>query len=182
MSREWPSRSHTCWKRAKLRIVSILTLFVSQHTHSIMGSADPNQKHPDTSVIDLIQNQLLSMNTLLAATIIKGSLTFDIFQWIVNSHSFRILVGAARTSSSPGVVVNQNFNSPQVVIEMLQQLTEHGNQMNELINKLKNRSEMNVRTDELNRRKMKKKAGLGFFLLTGIVIAFLMKKYVTLKT
>lgn len=42
---------------------------------SIMGGGDASQKHPDTSVIDLIQNQLLSMNTLLAATIIKGSLT-----------------------------------------------------------------------------------------------------------
>lgn len=65
---------------------------------------------------------------------------------------------------------------------MLQQLTEHGNQMNELINKLKNRSEMDLRTDDLKRRTLKKKAGVGFFLLTGIFIAFLMKKYVTLKT
>lgn len=65
---------------------------------------------------------------------------------------------------------------------MLQQLTEHGNQMNDLINKLKSRSDMDLRTDDLKRRKLKKKAGFGFFLLTGIFIAFLMKKYVTLKT
>lgn len=64
---------------------------------------------------------------------------------------------------------------------MLQQLTEHGNQMNELINKLKNRSEMDLRTEEMKRRNLKKNAGLGLLMLTGIVIGFLMKKYVLVK-
>jgi hypothetical protein len=110
------------------------------------------------SVIDLIQNQLSSMNTLLAATIIK--------------------IGAARTSSSAGIVINQKFNSPQVVIEMLEQLTEHGNQMCDLINKLKCNKEMRKQEEAFGRRNTRRNAGLGLLAISSMVLGFIIAKKV----
>jgi hypothetical protein len=109
-------------------------------------------KDQEMSVIDLIQNQLSSMNTLLAATIIK--------------------VGAARTSSSAGIVINKKFNSPQVVVEMLEQLTEHGNQMTDLLNKLKNNKEMDKQKKIFERRNVKRNAGLGLLVLSSLILGF----------
>lgn len=112
----------------------------------------------EMSVIDLIQNQLSSMNTLIAATIIK--------------------VGAARTASSPGIVINKNFNSPQVVIEMLEQLTEHGTQMSELINKLKNKKEMQKREEAYERRNYRRNVGLGVLAVSSMILGFIVAKKV----
>lgn len=54
-------------------------------------------------IIDLIQNQLLSMNRLLAASIIK--------------------IGAAQSNNSPGVVVNSSFSSSDAVLEILDKMS-----------------------------------------------------------
>lgn len=112
-------------------------------------------KH-ETSVIDMIQNQLMSMNTLLAATIIK--------------------VGASKSAQSPGVVVNKNFASPDVVLKMLQQMTGHADAMMALIKKMK----YDADTEEDNDPKIKlKEVALNSLLIaSGIVIGFFVYKQV----
>jgi hypothetical protein len=66
----------------------------------------------------MIQNQLMSMNTLLAATILK--------------------VGTSKTMQSPGVVINNHFTSPAVVMSLLQQMSTHADAMVSIIRTLKN--------------------------------------------
>jgi hypothetical protein len=108
------------------------------------------------SVVDLINNQLHHLNTLLAATILK--------------------VGSSQTAQSPGVVVNKNFNSPQVVIDMLQKMTAHANEMTELIRQLKDRSEMDKRKEQMNADSMKSFALKSFLIASGIAVGFLIAK------
>lgn len=61
------------------------------------------QEDNEATIIDLIQNQLLSMNRLLAASIIK--------------------IGAAQSSNSPGVVINRSFSSSDAVLEILDKMS-----------------------------------------------------------
>lgn len=87
------------------------------------------------TVVDLIQNQLHSMNTLLAATMLK--------------------IGIARSSQSPGIIVNNNFNPPDLVIQMLQKMSTHTSEMTQLIGQLQDRQVMEVRAAELEKRSWK---------------------------
>lgn len=98
----------------------------------------------------------MSMNTLLAATIIK--------------------VGASKSAQSPGVVVNKNFASPDVVLKMLQQMTGHADAMMALIKKMK----YDADTEEDNDPKIKlKEVALNSLLIaSGIVIGFFVYKQV----
>lgn len=102
------------------------------------------------SVIDLIQNQLISMNTLIAATIIK--------------------VGAAQSSQSPGIVVNNSFNPPQLVLGMLNKLTNHTTQMSELIQQLQSQKVMEIQKDELDKQTKKQLAIRSMLLASGVVV------------
>lgn len=108
------------------------------------------------SVIDLIQNQLTSMNTLIAATIIK--------------------VGAAQSSQSPGVVVNNSFNPPELVLGMLEKLTHHTSEMNELIQQLKNQNVMTSKKEVLDKQSLKQLAIRSFLLASGVVVGFFIAK------
>jgi hypothetical protein len=66
----------------------------------------------------MIQSQLLSMNTLLAATILK--------------------VGTSKSMLSPGIIINNHFTSPEVVMTLLQQMSTHADAMVSIIRTLKN--------------------------------------------
>lgn len=88
----------------------------------------------------------MSMNTLLAATIIK--------------------VGASKSAQSPGVVVNKNFASPEVVLKMLQQMTGHADAMMALIKKMK--YDADAEEDDDPKKKLKVVA----LIVSGIVIGF----------
>jgi hypothetical protein len=110
----------------------------------------------EVSVIDLINNQLLSMNTLLAATIIK--------------------VGASQSAQSPGVVVNNSFNSPQVVLEMLQKMTSHANEMSELIRQLQDEREMSEKQNELDKQTLKDLALKTLLIASGVIVGLFIAK------
>lgn len=110
------------------------------------------------SVIDLIQNQLISMNTLIAATIIK--------------------VGAAQSAQSPGVVLNNTFNPPELVLGMLDKLTAHTSQMTELIQQLKSQQVMELKKDELDKQAMKQLAIKSLLLASGVIIGFFIAKQI----
>lgn len=97
----------------------------------------------------MIQNQLVGMNTLLAATILK--------------------VGASKTDKSPGVVINDQFNSPEVVMSVLQQMSTNVDSMMKLIKTLKNE---NDEKEEEPKSKLKGIAWSSFLIVSGIVISF----------
>lgn len=97
----------------------------------------------------MIQGQLVSMNTLLAATILK--------------------VGASKSMQSPGVMINNKFASPDAVLVMLQQMTAHADAMMKLIKKLKN--EAATEEDDPN-EKLKGIAWNSLLIVSGIVIGF----------
>lgn len=106
------------------------------------------------SVIDLIQNQLLSMNTLLAATIIK--------------------VGANQSSQSPGVVVNSSFNSPQLVLEMLKKMTNHTDEMTDLLRVFKDQREMDVKKEELDKKAKRQRNIIGSVATACAIVGYFM--------
>jgi hypothetical protein len=108
------------------------------------------------SVIDLINNQLHHLNTLLAATILK--------------------VGTSQTAQSPGVVVNKNFNSPQVVLDMLQKMTAHANEMTELVRQLKDRNEMKKKKDQMYSESMKGYALKSLLIASGVLVGILIAR------
>lgn len=108
------------------------------------------------SVVDLIQNQLQSMNTLLAATMLK--------------------IGAARNAKSPGVVVGNQFTPPEVVIEMLQKLSAHTNDMTRLIDELKNEKCVTDKKKDLDKAVYQKMALKGLILTSGIIIGYFIAK------
>lgn len=110
-------------------------------------------RHKGMSVIDLIQAQLVSMNTLLAATIIK--------------------VGANQSSQSPGVVVNSSFNSPQLVLEMLQKLTAHTDEMADLLRVFKDQREMDLKKEELEKKANKQRNIIGSIAAACLVIGYI---------
>lgn len=97
------------------------------------------------------------MNMLLAATIIK--------------------VGASQTSQSPGVVVNNNFNSPQVVLGLLSKMSSHTDEIIDLIRQLKNEREMNEKKEELQKKTLKDIAIKSVIIASGVVISFFIAKY-----
>ena len=97
------------------------------------------------SVIDLIQDQLVGLNTILAATIIK--------------------VGAAQSSQSPGVVLNSNFNPPKVVLNMLHKMTVRTNEMTELLRQLQDQHEMEEKKEEMEKQSKKR------FIITSLIVA-----------
>lgn len=104
----------------------------------------------------MMRSQLNSMNMLLAATILK--------------------IGINRNNQSPGVVVNNNFNPPDLVIQMLQVMSEHTSEMVDLIKVLQNQQDMQDRAAELKREKRKKKA-LGILLIgSGVIVGLLIFK------
>lgn len=107
------------------------------------------------TVIDMIQGQLQSMNTLLAATILK--------------------VGVARSSQSPGIVVNNNFNPPNLVVKMLEKMSTHTNEIGELIGQLQDHQLMEKTVAEQKEKHWKRFGMITLFiasgLITGIVIA-----------
>lgn len=96
------------------------------------------------------------MNTLLAATILK--------------------IGSTHIAQSPGVVVNSNFNSPQLVLDMLQKMTSHANEMTELIRQLKDQREMNKRKKQMNKESMKSFALKSLLIASGVFVGFLIAK------
>lgn len=112
----------------------------------------------EMSVIDLIQNQLSYINMLLAATILK--------------------VGANQTNQSPGVVVNSNFNSPQLVIDMLQKINTHAQDMTALIAALKNDTEMAEKKKQMDRDSLKSFALKGLLIGSTVVFGFIILKNV----
>lgn len=112
----------------------------------------------EITVIDLLQNQLLSMNTLLAATIIK--------------------VGATQSSQSPGVVVRNSFNSPEVVLELLRKMTSHTNEMTELMRQLQNEQQMNEKKDSLHKQSLKDMAWKSIIIASGVIITFFIAKHI----
>lgn len=119
-----------------------------------------DQRYPaakqEMSVIDLIQDQLLGLNTILAATIIK--------------------VGAAQSSSSPGVVINSNFNPPKVVLNMLHKMTLRTNEMTDLIRQLQNQHDLDEKKDEMEKQSKKKFMFTSLLLASGIIIGFFVAK------
>lgn len=98
----------------------------------------------------MIQNQLMSMNTLLAATILK--------------------IGTSKSIQSPGIVINNKFASPDAVMSMLQQMTTHAEAMMKLIKKLKNEADIEKHEDPKN--KLKGIAMRSFLIVSGIVLSF----------
>jgi hypothetical protein len=98
----------------------------------------------------MIQNQLVSMNTLLAATILK--------------------VGASKSMQSPGVAISNKFASPDVVLSMLQEMTSHADAMMALVRKLKNESLVQKKED--SNKKLKEIAWNSLLIVSGIVISF----------
>lgn len=108
------------------------------------------------SVVDLIQNQLNHMNTLLAATMLK--------------------IGAA--DNSPGVVVGNQFTPPDVVLEMLQKLSDHATEMSGLLEGLKNEKRLAERKKDLDKESYKKMAIRALLVTSGILIGFFIAKTV----
>lgn len=110
------------------------------------------------TVIDMIQKQLHSMNMLLAATMLK--------------------VGAVRSAQSPGIIVNNNFNPPDLVIQMLQRMSTHSHEMAQLITQLQDRQVMENRAAEL-KKKSWKSVGLATLVITSSIIAgiFIARKW-----
>lgn len=107
----------------------------------------------EMTVIDLLQAQLSSLNTLLAATMLK--------------------VGASTSSQSPGVVVNSNFNSPQLVLDMLEKMTHHAEEMTKLVQMVQDNDQMEKQNDEVE-RKSRKDMIIRSILSASIVIIGLM--------
>lgn len=107
----------------------------------------------EMTVIDLLQTQLSSLNTLLAATMLK--------------------VGASTSSQSPGVVVNSNFNSPQLVLDMLEKMTHHAEEMTNLVQMVQDNDQMEKHNEEVE-RKSRKEMIIGSLLSSAVVIIGLM--------
>lgn len=118
---------------------------------------DPKRSlRQEQSVIDMIQNQLSSMNTLLAATILK--------------------VGASKSLQTPGVVINNHFASPDAILNMLQQMTAHAEAMMKLIKGLQNETETKIEEDRSE--KLKGIAWNSVLIVSGIVIGFCIFKQI----
>lgn len=111
----------------------------------------------EMSVIDLIQTQLVSMNTLLAATIIK--------------------IGATKSSQSPGVVVNNNFNSPEVVVELLEKMTSHTQEMTDLIRLLKDEREMERKKNSWRKQSIKNNFLKTLLVASGVLLGIVIAKH-----
>ena len=108
------------------------------------------------SVIDHLQNQLQSLDLLLAATILK--------------------IGAAQSGSSPGVLIGSNFNSPEIVIEMLQKMTAHTDEIGILIKNLRDHENMQQKEREMNLQSYKNMAIKGILLASGVIVGFFIAK------
>ena len=117
---------------------------------------EPAQRQDDFTSMDLIQSQLININMLLAATIMK--------------------IEDTRTSNSPGVVVNQNFNSPAFVLNLLNRMNGHANRMIQIIQQLKNGTpDEEVKQVESSSYKVKV-AVKGLLIASGMVLGLLLIK------
>lgn len=110
----------------------------------------------EKNVIDLLQSQLSDMNLLIAASIIK--------------------VGAAQSSQAPGVVVNNNFNSPEIVLLLLRDMRSHAEEMTELIEQLQNPTLIETKSKELKKRSFKEMSVKTLILLSGIIVGLFVAK------
>lgn len=110
----------------------------------------------EKNVIDLLQSQLSDMNLLIAASIMK--------------------VGAAQSSQAPGVVVNNNFNSPEIVLLLLRDMRSHAEEMTELIEQLQNPTLIETKSKELKKRSFKEMSGKTLILLSGIIVGLFVAK------
>lgn len=97
----------------------------------------------------MIQNQLMSVNTLLAATILK--------------------VGTSQSMQSPGIAISNKFASPDVVMTILEQLTTHSEAMMDLIRTLKDEP---VAAKPDPKEKLKGIALSSILIVSGIFIGF----------
>lgn len=128
-------------------------LFMVSSSSELRKLQEPKAaKYKGMSVIDLIQAQLVSMNTLLAATIIK--------------------VGANQSAQSPGVVVNSSFNSPQLVLEMLHKLTTHTDEMSDLLRAFKDQREMDAKKEELERKASTRRSIIGSVAAASLLVGY----------
>lgn len=96
------------------------------------------------------------MNLLIAASIIK--------------------VGAAQSSQAPGVVVNNNFNSPEIVLLLLRDMRSHAEEMTELIEQLQNPTLIETKSKELKKRSFKEMSVKTLILLSGIIVGLFVAK------
>lgn len=142
------------WNRLIRTVIGKHKLLKLSSAYNFESSSSPKQ---EATVVDLIQNQLLSMNMLLAATIIK--------------------VGANQSSQSPGVIVNNSFNSPAVVLSMLHKMSFHTESMTELIYQLQNENEMKEKEQEMRFQSIKEMAFKSLFVASGIIIGFFVAKH-----
>lgn len=110
----------------------------------------------EKNVIDLLQSQLSDMNLLIAASIMK--------------------VGAAQSSQAPGVVVNNNFNSPEIVLLLLRDMRSHAEEMTELIEQLQNPTLIETKSKELKKRSFKEMSVKTLILLSGIIVGLFVAK------
>lgn len=110
----------------------------------------------EKNVIDLLQSQLSDMNLLIAASIMK--------------------VSAAQSSQAPGVVVNNNFNSPEIVLLLLRDMRSHAEEMTELIEQLQNPTLIETKSKELKKRSFKEMSVKTLILLSGIIVGLFVAK------
>jgi hypothetical protein len=102
--------------------------------------------------MDTINEQIRRMNTLLTAV------------------SFQI---TERTSAAPGVVINQQFCSSTVVLDLLSQLKTHTTAMDEIIRILQDPSRIHLTELEAQKKKRKDKVAryMYFFGAVGLFVA-----------
>ncbi|CRK91903.1 CLUMA_CG005523, isoform A [Clunio marinus] len=140
-------------------LLNFKSLEAQEPYHEGVISAIRNPKSAavqEVSVIDLLQNQLRSMNLLLTATLLK--------------------IGSDKSSQSPGVVVNNSFNSPQAVLDMLEEMTDHTNQMTELIRKMQDEQEMSEKKKALKKKSLKEIAFDSLLVASGIIAGVFLAK------
>lgn len=133
----------------------LLISITSKHSRTLNNLRDLRHTaaKDEMSVIDLIQDQLVGLNTILAATIIK--------------------VGAAQSSQSPGVVLNSNFNPPKVVLSMLHKMTVRTNEMTELLRQLHDQQGLDDTKEELDKQSKRKFLYTSLWFASGVFIGFM---------
>lgn len=135
--------------RCRSSFTKVWTCRVKRNIREHAATAEKN-------VIDLLQSQLSDMNLLIAASIMK--------------------VGAAQSSQAPGVVVNNNFNSPEIVLLLLRDMRSHAEEMTELIEQLQNPTLIETKSKELKKRSFKEMSGKTLILLSGIIVGLFVAK------